>query len=151
LGLFEVNQAANIIAKSAHPDANIIFGAVIDDQLGDELRLTVIASGFERAEFAGTRTPSSVSMPSTSYGGSLPSVGMPAPQPIGNFMAEDDLDVEYELDREPVITDIREPMPRRSREPAYNQPREPVVTHVFDADNDDDDDDLDIPSFLRRR
>ncbi len=57
LGLFEVNQAANIIAKSAHPDANIIFGAVIDDQLGDELRLTVIASGFERAEFSGARTP----------------------------------------------------------------------------------------------
>jgi cell division protein FtsZ len=150
LGLFEVNQAANIIAKSAHPDANIIFGAVIDDQLGDELRLTVIASGFERAEFAGAR-PSSVSMPGSSYGGQLPSVGMPAPQPVGNFMAEDDLDVEYELDREPVISDIREPMPRRSREPAYNQPREPVVTHVFDADEDDDDDDLDIPSFLRRR
>ncbi|HVL51260.1 MAG TPA: cell division protein FtsZ [Actinomycetota bacterium] len=151
LGLFEVNQAANIIAKSAHPDANIIFGAVIDDQLGDELRLTVIASGFERSEFAGGggRAPS-VSTQS-SYGGQLPSVGVPMPQPIGNFMAEDDLDVEYELDREPVISDIREPMPRRSREPAYNAPREPAVTHVFDADTDDDDDDLDIPSFLRRR
>ena len=152
LGLFEVNQAANIIAKSAHPDANIIFGAVIDDQLGDELRLTVIASGFERAEFAGTRTPSSMSMPAGSYSGQLPTVGVPAPQSLGNFMAEDDLDVEYELDREPIITDIREPMPRRSREPAYDSPsREPVSTHVFDADADDDDDDLDIPSFLRRR
>jgi cell division protein FtsZ len=155
LGLFEVNQAANIIAKSAHPDANIIFGAVIDDQLGDELRLTVIASGFERSEFAGAggagRAPS-ISAPSSPYGGSLPSVGIPQPQPIGSYMAEDDLDVEYELDREPVITDIREPMPRRSREPAYNAPREaPQVTHVFDADADDDDDDLDIPSFLRRR
>ena len=153
LGLFEVNQAANIIAKSAHPDANIIFGAVIDDQLGDELRLTVIASGFERSEFAGGGGGRpSVSIPSSPYGGSLPSVGIPQPQPIGSFMAEDDLDVEYELDREPVITDIREPMPRRSREPAYNAPREtPPVTHVFDADADDDDDDLDIPSFLRRR
>ncbi len=153
LGLFEVNQAANIIAKSAHPDANIIFGAVIDDQLGDELRLTVIASGFERAEFAGSRTPSAASAPS-SYGGSIPSVGTPQPQPvgIGSYMSEDDLDVEYELDREPVITDIREPAPRRSREPAYNAPREPQVAHVFDADaDDDDDDDLDIPSFLRRR
>ncbi len=153
LGLFEVNQAANIIAKSAHPDANIIFGAVIDDQLGDELRLTVIASGFERSEFAGGGGGRpSVSIPSSPYGGSLPSVGIPQPQPIGSFMAEDDLDVEYELDREPVITDIREPMPRRSREPAYNAPREtPPVSHVFDADADDDDDDLDIPSFLRRR
>jgi cell division protein FtsZ len=47
LGLFEVNEAAEIIASAADPDANIIFGAVIDDSLGDELRVTVIASGFE--------------------------------------------------------------------------------------------------------
>ena len=48
LGLFEVNEAANIVAQVAHPDANIIFGSVIDDSLGDELRVTVIAAGFER-------------------------------------------------------------------------------------------------------
>ncbi|WP_106848182.1 cell division protein FtsZ [Blastococcus sp. Marseille-P5729] len=47
LGLFEVNEAATIIADAAHPDANIIFGAVIDDALGDEVRITVIAAGFE--------------------------------------------------------------------------------------------------------
>src|SRR5207248_3254854 len=41
LGLFEVNEAAEIVAKAAHPDANIIFGAVIDDSLGDEVRITV--------------------------------------------------------------------------------------------------------------
>jgi cell division protein FtsZ len=50
LGLFEVNEAAEIIAAAAHPDANIIFGAVIDDTLGDEVRLTVIAAGFDRFE-----------------------------------------------------------------------------------------------------
>ncbi|MGI8774319.1 MAG: cell division protein FtsZ [Actinomycetota bacterium] len=48
LGLFEVNEAASIISKAAHPDANIIFGAVIDDTLGDEVRVTVIAAGFDR-------------------------------------------------------------------------------------------------------
>ena len=48
LGLFEVHEAADIIAKAAHPDANIIFGAVVDDQLGDEVRVTVVASGFDR-------------------------------------------------------------------------------------------------------
>ncbi|MBW3588969.1 MAG: cell division protein FtsZ [Actinobacteria bacterium] len=48
LGLFEVNEAADIIAKAAHPDANIIYGMVVDDQLGDEVRVTVIASGFDR-------------------------------------------------------------------------------------------------------
>ena len=50
LGLFEVNEAAEIVAKAAHPDANIIFGAVIDDGLGDEVRITVIAAGFDRYE-----------------------------------------------------------------------------------------------------
>src|SRR5438093_11970492 len=50
LGLFEVNEAAEIIHGVAHPDANIIFGAVIDDAMGDEVRVTVIAAGFERWE-----------------------------------------------------------------------------------------------------
>jgi cell division protein FtsZ len=54
LGLFEVNEAAEIIHGVAHPDANIIFGAVIDDNMGDEVRVTVIAAGFERWE-EGTR------------------------------------------------------------------------------------------------
>ncbi len=50
VGLFEVNEAAEIIAQAAHPDANIIFGTVIDDSLGDETRITVIAAGFDRFE-----------------------------------------------------------------------------------------------------
>jgi cell division protein FtsZ len=48
LTLFEVNQAAAIIKETAHPDVNLIFGAVIDPAMGDELRITVIATGFER-------------------------------------------------------------------------------------------------------
>jgi cell division protein FtsZ len=48
LGLFEVNEAAEIIHGVAHPDANIIFGTVIDDDMGDEVRVTVIAAGFDR-------------------------------------------------------------------------------------------------------
>jgi cell division protein FtsZ len=46
--LFEVNQAAAIIRETAHPDVNMIFGAVIDPDMGDEIRCTVIATGFER-------------------------------------------------------------------------------------------------------
>ncbi len=46
--LFEVNQAAAIIRETAHPDVNMIFGAVIDPNLGDDIRITVIATGFER-------------------------------------------------------------------------------------------------------
>jgi cell division protein FtsZ len=48
LGLFEVNSAAEIVHGVAHQDANIIFGTVIDDELGDEVRVTVIAAGFDR-------------------------------------------------------------------------------------------------------
>ncbi len=47
--LFEVNTAAAIIKETAHPDVNLIFGAVIDDNLGDDLRITVIATGFDSA------------------------------------------------------------------------------------------------------
>jgi cell division protein FtsZ len=50
LGLFEVNEAADVITKAAHPEANIIFGAVIDDSLGDEVKVTVIAAGFDKWE-----------------------------------------------------------------------------------------------------
>ncbi|WP_024793131.1 cell division protein FtsZ [Tomitella biformata] len=47
LGLFEINEAASLVQESAHIDANIIFGTVIDDSLGDEVRVTVIAAGFD--------------------------------------------------------------------------------------------------------
>jgi cell division protein FtsZ len=53
--LFEVNQAAAIIKETAHPEVNMIFGAVIDPNMGDELRITVIATGFERGGM--TRRP----------------------------------------------------------------------------------------------
>src|SRR5512136_624264 len=49
LTLYEVNQAAAIIKETAHPDVNLIFGAVIDQNMGDDVRVTVIATGFERA------------------------------------------------------------------------------------------------------
>jgi cell division protein FtsZ len=48
LGLFEVNEAAEIIAQAADPEANIIFGAVIDERMEDEVRVTVIATGFDK-------------------------------------------------------------------------------------------------------
>jgi len=49
LTLFEVNEAASIIKETAHPDVNLIFGAVIDESMGDDLRITVIATGFDGA------------------------------------------------------------------------------------------------------
>ena len=48
LGLFEVNEAAEVIQEVAHPDANIIFGTVVDETMGSDVRVTVIAAGFDR-------------------------------------------------------------------------------------------------------
>jgi cell division protein FtsZ len=57
LGLFEINEACELVQSAAHPDAKIIFGTTIDDALGDEVRITVIAAGFAGGE------PKKVEMP----------------------------------------------------------------------------------------
>ncbi|HEV3169447.1 MAG TPA: cell division protein FtsZ [Actinocrinis sp.] len=57
LGLFEINEAAQLVSEAAHQDANIIFGAVIDDALGDEVRVTVIAAGFDGGQPSKRREP----------------------------------------------------------------------------------------------
>jgi cell division protein FtsZ len=87
LGLFEINEAAQLVANSAAVDANIIFGAVIDDALGDEVRVTVIAAGLDQgrnglssgsgassAESGGTAFSST-----SSLGGFGSAAGAPAP------------------------------------------------------------------------
>jgi cell division protein FtsZ len=56
LALHEVNKAADLITRVAHPDANIIFGAVVDDALGEEVRVTVIAAGFDKLAAAASTT-----------------------------------------------------------------------------------------------
>ena len=72
LGLFEVNEAAEIIGSASDGDANIIFGAVIDEAMGDQIRVTVIATGFDRraidrpaSVFAGAPVSASDRRPST--------------------------------------------------------------------------------------
>jgi len=70
LSLFEVNEAAEIIKRKAHPDANIIFGAVIDESLADELRITLIATGFDavaqrKPYVAGKRKEEPITSPKT--------------------------------------------------------------------------------------
>ena len=89
LGLFEVNEAAEVVAAAAHPDANIIFGAVIDDSMMDQIRVTVIATGFE-----GRRKQSSLQLEQEEPG--LPSAaGVPMFEPI----SDDDLDIPAFLQR----------------------------------------------------
>lgn len=128
LGLFEVNEAANRISQAAHPEANIIFGAVIDDSLGDEVKVTVIAAGFDGAELEqeGAFVRRSREAAAAAERGVVTG---------GNAR------------RDEPFTSREEPTDR-AEEPAEDRPL-PMgesPTLVIDAD---DDDDLEIPSFLR--
>ncbi len=100
LGLFEVSAAAQLIEEAAHDEANIIFGTVIDDALGDEVRITVIAAGFD----GGVPTPRpvredtsrlNVAKPQTSAGARPPVTPTPpvGPRPTRVEIPDDDLDV----------------------------------------------------------
>ncbi len=90
LGLFEVSAAANLIEEAAHEDANIIFGTVIDDALGDEVRVTVIAAGFDggsppRRQPGVTRQPDLArqrpAQPATTGPATTPAPAQPAAAP----------------------------------------------------------------------
>jgi cell division protein FtsZ len=88
LGLFEINEAASLVSDAAHADANIIFGAVIDDALGDEVRVTVIAAGFDSGRPSARRETGAAAMPGGAPAGGLPAYRRPvttpaAPQPAG--------------------------------------------------------------------
>jgi cell division protein FtsZ len=81
LGLFEINEAASLVSDAAHADANIIFGAVIDDALGDEVRVTVIAAGFDNGKPTGTRAPAAATTPAQQPPPAPPAQQAPAPVP----------------------------------------------------------------------
>ena len=75
LSLFDVSEASNIITEAVDPNANIIFGAVIDESLEDEIRVTVIATGFKSANPAVPNKPVAGTRPA--YGGFTPSIQNP--------------------------------------------------------------------------
>jgi cell division protein FtsZ len=77
LGLFEINEAASLVSDAAHPDANIIFGAVIDDALGDEVRVTVIAAGFDSGKPNVRKDGAAAAVAGAPAGGGLPGAGLP--------------------------------------------------------------------------
>lgn len=89
LGLFEINEAARLVSDAAHPEANIIFGAVIDDTLGDEVRVTVIAAGFEGGEPPAKKMAAAPR--ATDATGDIPTIQQPKTVVFED--AEDDLDV----------------------------------------------------------
>ena len=141
LGLFEINEAARLVQEAAHPEANIIFGAVIDDALGDEVRVTVIAAGFDggaplhRADNRALGTVQGRSAPAPAAAAPAPAVRpatSPAPveRPEPAAPSSDDA----------VLTEHRE----AHVEPVRAQQPPPPRTVTFDEN-----DDLDVPDFLK--
>ena len=143
LGLFEIHEAARLVQEAAHPEANIIFGAVIDDALGDEVRVTVIAAGFDNAPATGRSGGRGVGQVAPSRTQAPPIVeAQPAPrvervpQPVATV-------------REPAaafVNHVVEDVAPAAVQQTVNVPR------VFDEVPPRPrrvDDDLDIPDFLK--
>ncbi|MCY1159500.1 MAG: ftsZ, partial [Citricoccus sp.] len=133
LGLFEINEAARLVQEVAHPEANIIFGAVIDDALGDEARITVIAAGFDRVD--------ATSAPAGTYAtGTRPQGQQAAPQPVPS----------QSLPAAPVAVPVpaqpaAEPSGYRAEPPAQQDLPTVVEPDLSGGSRDD----LDVPDFLK--
>jgi cell division protein FtsZ len=132
LSLFEVNEAAALIKESAHPEVNLIFGAQMDESMGDEIRITVIATGFEQSRVA-RKMEQPVYRP-TSRTTAAPQhnthsqPAQPAAQPPQQS--------------EPA----RPAAPQQPAQPRPQQPQQPDFSaRVYDED------DIEIPTFLRKR
>jgi cell division protein FtsZ len=127
MSLHEVNQAAAIIKETAHPDVNLIFGAVIDPNMGDEIRVTVIATGFERTGLA---------LPQTTMRRST----------VHRLSARPE-----RAERAPVPATVgagAQTAGQATGSPANGPQREPQMAEVPPRQFSDD---LDLPAFLRRR
>ena len=122
LGLFELSEAAEMVEKHAHKDANFILGAVIDDALGDEVRITVIAAGFDGGE------PKKVEMPVINAA-TLSGQADPIP-------ANDPLAVALDLGINENTGGI----------PTVQSPRRKITFEELVAAGDDD---VDVPDFMK--
>jgi cell division protein FtsZ len=133
LGIFEINDAARLVQEAVHPEANIIFGAVIDDTLGDEVRVTVIAAGFDGGD--PTPRPAEVRQPSA-----VPAaVGAAGAAGGGSgVLGGDSVDGITEIDIEELVETAN-----------WGEASTTADQIVSDPAFGDDSDDLDIPDFLK--
>ncbi len=139
LGLFEINEAASLVQEAAHSDANIIFGTVIDDSLGDEVRVTVIAAGFDAN--GGNRKPiiigEATTGPATNPAAGLESPAVPAaPVPSAPTAAT-------------AHTFAPASAGQVTGSPLF-EPLTPVAARTNGSSPfGDEDDDVDVPPFMR--
>jgi cell division protein FtsZ len=134
LGIFEINDAAKLVQDAVHPEANIIFGAVIDDTLGDEVRVTVIAAGFDSGD------ASSAAEAKRAFG-SIPNDASDlfAGTSAGSAAASAAAPLRRDRVEEPVASLWSQPAEHNSI----------TGTAQLDPASDDDDSDLDVPDFLK--
>ncbi len=139
LGIKEVESAARLVREAAHPEANIIFGTVIDDALGDELRITVIAAGFDGGH-----------PPVRKNAGALGTVD--GAQPIAASPALEPVDAPVEVDAVPSFSgsarDSLVEQPSEVRRDRWRE-SEPATDAIQVSPSWADDDGLDVPDFLK--
>ncbi|MGV9253788.1 cell division protein FtsZ [Streptomyces sp. NPDC003697] len=136
LGLFEINEAAQLVSEAAHPEANIIFGAVIDDALGDEVRVTVIAAGFDGGQPPARRDNV---LGSSSVKREEPAPVRPQPESRPTFGSLGSVTPKEEPEA-PVPAPAAEPVDP----PAPTPPLPPSRTYADSAAEE-----LDVPDFLK--
>lgn len=138
LSLFEVNEAAAIIKETAHPDVNLIFGAVIDENMSDEVRITVIATGFEQNRVV--VRPRQTVQP----GYQQPIYQQPIYQQPQQPQYAQPMPQQPMYEQQPAPTQPVEPQPPVTTAPPA-PPQEEFKQVIYETD------DLEIPTFLRRR
>ena len=139
LGLFEVSSAANPIQEAAHEDANIIFGTVIDDALGDEVRVTVIAAGFEGGQ-PPRRQPGISRAADLRAQQARPTPPTAEPEPVSVASNNN-----HSINHVSPVEATPAPQP-----PAPQPPPVPLpATRVTVPSRPSYDDDLDVPDFLK--
>jgi cell division protein FtsZ len=155
LGLFEVSAAANLIQGAAHEDANIIFGTVIDDALGDEVKVTVIAAGFEGGQ-PPRRQPGISRAADLRTHQTRPTPMLPEPEPatVGSNNHNANHPVPHSTGPNstgPNSTGPNSTRPPESPTPALHPPPVPLPpTRVtVPSRGTSFDDDLDVPDFLK--
>ena len=159
LGLFEINEAARLVQEAAHPEANIIFGAVIDDALGDEVRVTVIAAGFDGGNPSHRRNDRALGQVSGRSSG--PAAGhASAAAPAAQFSPSAPVTNGHPATAQPAGTpQAAAPQPGSPQPGAADGAPVQPAPQVVDAEPHrpragrpfgfEDDDDLDVPDFLK--
>ncbi|MCV7735081.1 cell division protein FtsZ [Micrococcus luteus] len=140
LGLFEINEAARLVQEVAHPEANIIFGAVIDDALGDEVRVTVIAAGFDKVDVTSAPAALQAAQPQAApQRAAAPAQPQPVPaQPQPAAPAQP-----QQAERPAVRGTV--PLAPQEQQPRRQQDLPTVVEPDLGAGSSD----LDVPDFLK--